>query len=108
MCSLAFDVPGSSPTAMAGKQAYLASGTARLAYETGALVVPVLTDDSRPLPEGRVLAPVDASKYGGWQQIHDRLAQLWGDIFLQMPQLMEPTGFQALIWREDAVLSAAD
>ena len=69
--SIAFDVPGSTPTRFLGHDVLLASGTAWLAQETGALVVPIARGRSgwRPWTRaGAALEPGDG--------LHDALADV--------------------------------
>lgn len=67
---MAFDWPGSVESEFLGKPVCLASGTARLAETTGALVVPVMRE-FRGLRLHTVFgAPMEASGPGGWRRLH--------------------------------------
>ncbi|MFL5913173.1 MAG: lysophospholipid acyltransferase family protein [Gaiellaceae bacterium] len=100
-CWIMSDVPGSARTWMAGKDARVASGPARLAHETGALVVPVLGLLRVDGPHVRVLEPIDPERFSGPQEIVDRLAAIFGEQMIRHPEQLEPTGFAKGVFAED-------
>ena len=84
-----FDVPGSAPVRFLGKTVELKSGTARLAMDTDAVVVPVAT-----LPRGRRWAlqighPLDPRDHDGWSHLLQALATAHEQVLLRAPHLLE-------------------
>jgi lauroyl/myristoyl acyltransferase len=84
-----FDVPGSVPVEFLGKTVDLKSGTARLAVDTDAVVVPVAM-----LPEGRgwrihVDEPLDPRRYPDWQGLLQAVAAVHESLILAAPELLE-------------------
>jgi hypothetical protein len=77
--SLTFDWPGATPTRFLGRPTAMASGTARLAAETGALVVPTVRRWRGLLPDTVFHAPIDPGDHAGWQPLHAALAAWHGD-----------------------------
>jgi len=71
---LAFDAPGPDATVFLGRPIALASGTARLAVETGALVLPVWRARDRWRPYTVAAPPIDPRHYAGWRELQDALA----------------------------------
>jgi lauroyl/myristoyl acyltransferase len=96
------DVPGRMRTRMAGKTAHLASGPAALAYETGAAVVPIVSQLHADGPRLEALEPIDARRASGAQEIADRLAAIYGDLMVRHPEQVEPTGFTRGSFVEDS------
>jgi hypothetical protein len=101
ICILMIDIPGEHLTRMAGKNAYLRTGTARLAYETGALVVPIVGLLDRSGPTLAVHEPIDAAAAEGWEEILDDLAQIHGELVLSHPASVEPLPWMRDIWRDE-------
>jgi lauroyl/myristoyl acyltransferase len=76
ICVLAFDVRGGRETQFGGARVRLARGSADLAFETGALVVPVVG-----LRRGTGLAcsarqPPDPGRYDDAEQLHQEIASI--------------------------------
>jgi len=70
---MAFDWPGSVDSILLGRPVRLASGTARLAEATGALVVPAMREFNR-LELRTIFSPaLESSTHGGWRGLHDAL-----------------------------------
>jgi lauroyl/myristoyl acyltransferase len=86
---LAFDMPGSWPAQMLGKQVMLASGTARLAYATNALVLPVRTQLVGHRVFIRVAAPLDPSEINDPRALHEALAAHHAAWILATPEALE-------------------
>jgi lauroyl/myristoyl acyltransferase len=83
-----FDMPGPHETRFLGKPAMLADGTARLAVETDALVLPV-----RSWRRGHRLAldahePLDPRSFAGVDDLHEALAALHERLILEQPEAM--------------------
>ena len=71
---LAFDAPGPDATVFLGRPIALATGTARLAVETGALVVPVWRARDRWRPYTVAAPALDPRDHAGWRELQDALA----------------------------------
>lgn len=71
---MAFDWPGSAETSFLGKPVWLASGTAKLAETTGALVVPVKREFRRLAAHTVFGPPLDPRQHAGWRGLHEALA----------------------------------
>jgi lauroyl/myristoyl acyltransferase len=87
--AIAFDVPGTRDTRFLGKQVMLADGTARLAAETGARIVP-----TRAVPKGarftQEYAPaLDPRELGGAEELHRALAAVHERWILDAPTALE-------------------
>ena len=91
---LYFDRPGLHETRFLGKTATLADGTARLALETNALVLPMRA--RRRGHGGRldVGEPLDPQDFAGVNELHVRLAALHEAWILEYPESMrDPRSF---------------
>jgi lauroyl/myristoyl acyltransferase len=85
---LYFDRPGPHETRFLGKTATLADGTARLAFETNALVLPMR---ARRVGHGGCLdvgEPLDPQDFAGVDELHERLAALHEAWILEYPESM--------------------
>jgi lauroyl/myristoyl acyltransferase len=74
---IAFDLPGRHETRFLGRPAMLASGSARLASATDALVVPGERRMHRGLPVQEFFPALDPRDHAGWQGLHQALADLY-------------------------------
>jgi lauroyl/myristoyl acyltransferase len=84
-----FDMPGSRTTSFLGKQVPLGSGSARLAKETEALILPI-----RARREGTVIwvdvhEPLDARDYPDHERLHEALAAVHERWLLERPAGVE-------------------
>ncbi len=86
---ISFDWPGSARTSFLGKPVQLASGTARLAAVTGALIVPVARHFRRLRPGAVFGPPIDPRDHHGWRSIQDALAACHGHSILGRPAALE-------------------
>jgi lauroyl/myristoyl acyltransferase len=86
---LGFDTPGTHPTRFLGRRVALASGTARLAAETGALVLPVWRARVRWRPFTVAAAPLDPRAHRGWRELQDALAAVHSRWILARPAALE-------------------
>jgi lauroyl/myristoyl acyltransferase len=84
-----FDMPGSRATPFLGKEVMLATGTARLAAETDALVLPMRSRLAGTRGWADVGAPLDPRTIGGWEEIHAALARVHETSILELPQTLE-------------------
>ncbi|HTC72238.1 MAG TPA: hypothetical protein VK655_05075 [Solirubrobacteraceae bacterium] len=91
---LFYDMPGSRETRFLGKTAMLADGTARLAAETDALVVPLRARRSASRVWVQVAPALDAREYTGAGELHRALAAHHERWILEEPAMMtDPNGF---------------
>ncbi|HWJ50750.1 MAG TPA: hypothetical protein VNR42_07005 [Solirubrobacteraceae bacterium] len=86
---VSFDMPGHRPTSFLGKPVMLADGSARLALESDALVLPV-----RARRAGRrvwldVAAPLDPREFADVEDLHTTLAALHERWILEFPGAMD-------------------
>jgi hypothetical protein len=86
---ICFDMPGPRTTQFLGKPAMLADGTARLAVETGALVLPVRSRRSGHRTCFDVAAPLEPRDFAGVDELHGALASLHERWILELPEQME-------------------
>jgi lauroyl/myristoyl acyltransferase len=101
VCLFHFDVPGSTETTFLGKPARLGSGLARLARETGALIVPAISEGGCRHPRVHLHDPVDPRGFASEQELVDHLAALaTGFILDRTPEAWEPNDYPPLIFRE--------
>jgi hypothetical protein len=71
---LFFDMPGPRETSFLGKRALLADGTARLAMETGALVLPLRIRSHGHRARLEVAPALDPHEFAGAEELHLALA----------------------------------
>ncbi|HTA33100.1 MAG TPA: hypothetical protein VK721_06715 [Solirubrobacteraceae bacterium] len=91
---LLYDMPGSHETHFLGKTAMLADGTARLAVETGALVVPLRARRIGSRVWVQVAPALDARGYADAAELHSALATHHERWILEEPAMMtDPNGF---------------
>jgi hypothetical protein len=89
-----FDMPGRRRTSYLGKPAMLADGTARLAHQADALILPI-----RSLREGHrkrveVAAELDPRRFAGVDDLHAALAAQHERWILERPaEMTDPRGF---------------
>jgi lauroyl/myristoyl acyltransferase len=84
-----FDMPGSRSTQFLGKQVMLATGTARLAVETDALVLPMRSRRHRDRVWADVAPPLDPREFSGAQELHDAVAAVHERWILELPATLE-------------------
>ncbi len=86
---MAFDWPGSVDSHFLGKPVRLASGTARLAELTGALVVPAMRRFERLKLCTTFGAALDPRHHRGWRHLHDDIAAAHERWILARPAALE-------------------
>lgn len=86
---MAFDWPGSAETRFLGKPVWLASGSARLAKSTGAIVVPAMRHFNRLQVRTRFGAPLDPRSHTDWCGLHAALAAQHEQWILAQPAALE-------------------
>ena len=97
---LAFDVPGKYETELAGKKAWLRTGTARLADATGAAIVPMFAGREGHRLFLRLEEPIDPAAFDGVDELMQHLARRVGDEILRRPAEREPNEYLARVWTE--------
>jgi lauroyl/myristoyl acyltransferase len=91
---LFFDMPGPHKTCFLGKPAMLADGSARLAVESGALIVPIRTRRRGHDRHVDVAGPLDPREFAGVEEIHCALAAQHERWILERPEEMtDPRSF---------------
>jgi lauroyl/myristoyl acyltransferase len=91
---LFYDMPGSRETHFLGKTAMLADGTARLASESDALVVPLRARRIGARVWLQVAPPLDPREHAGAEELHRALAAHHERWILEEPEMMtDPNGF---------------
>jgi len=75
LVTMPFDLGGSAPPVrLLGLDVALASGTARMAYEAGAIVQPAARIRRRHRDWTELGPPLDARRFGGWEDLHAAIA----------------------------------
>jgi len=82
----AFDVVGSMPTPFLGRRVRLASGNARLAHDTGSLVLPVVTRRRGTVPVAHFEKPIDARDFPDPQSLQAEIAGVMERWALEQPE----------------------
>jgi hypothetical protein len=100
-----FDMPGSRETSFLGKPVMLASGTARLALETDALVLPMRARRERHRVWVDVEAPLDPHEFAGVDDMHDTLAAIHEHWVLELPATLEDPNRPGA-WEQSATAEA--
>ncbi|HMS62805.1 MAG TPA: hypothetical protein PKD63_11040 [Solirubrobacteraceae bacterium] len=87
--TLAFDWPGTMPTTFLGRPVLMATGTARLAHRTGALVVPTRRSLRRWRPRTVFAPALDPRAHDDWEGLHRALAAVHEEWILEDPAALE-------------------
>jgi len=103
--SIFFDMPGHRETRFLGKTVMLASGSARLAAETGALVLPIRTRRVGHRVWVDVGEPLDPHEFAGAEELHDALAAFHERWILELPASMEDPN-RGGAWEQSATAEA--
>ncbi len=86
---LFFDVSGSRETIFLGKPVHLATGTARLAIETDAVVLPARARQERGRGFVDFAPPLDARQFADVGKLQDALAAIHSELILEHPETLE-------------------
>jgi hypothetical protein len=86
---LNFDVPGRHETEFLGKPVMLTTGTARLAFDTGALVVATRLRRERHRIWVDACSPLDPREFSGAPELHLALAKIHERLILECPAALE-------------------
>ncbi len=89
LVKLFFDMPGGTRTDFLGKPVMLAGGSARLAWMTGSLVVPMHVRRSGHGAVLRFSAPLDAKDHESHESLHGELASIHQTAILEDPSALE-------------------
>lgn len=84
-----FDVPGRRESRFLGKRVLIADGTARLAVDTGAAIVPLRARREGARMAVQALAPLYPERLGGVDEVHDALASVHERLILEDPAAKE-------------------
>jgi len=87
-----FDMPGSRRTSFLGKPVMLATGTAKLAVEADALVLPLRARRVGHRVWTDIAEPLDPRDFDGFEDLHDTLASLHERWILEQPETLEDPG----------------
>jgi hypothetical protein len=99
-----FDMPGHRPTRFLGKPAMLADGTARLAIDSDALVLPIRLRRRGHHVCLDVAEALDPREYADVEELHEALARLHERWILEFPAAMsDPRSFG---WEQGAAAHA--
>jgi lauroyl/myristoyl acyltransferase len=99
--SVFFAMPGHRKTRFLGKPVMLAFGSARLAAQTDALVVPIRTRRSAHRVWVDVEKPLDPRDFTGPEQLHDALATVHERWILESPATIEDPNREGA-WEDSA------
>jgi len=99
--SVFFSMPGSRETLFLGKPVMLASGSARLAVEADALVLPIRTRRERHRVLVDVGGALDPREHADADELHDALAVAHERWILELPAAMEDPN-RAGAWEQSA------
>jgi lauroyl/myristoyl acyltransferase len=103
--SVFFAMPGHRETRFLAKPVMLASGSARLAAETDALVVPIRTRRDGHRVWVDVGAPLDSRDFSGAEDLHDALAAVHERSILELPATIEDPNREGA-WEQGASAQA--
>ncbi len=109
-----FDMPGSRGTRFLGKEVMLGTGTARLATQTDALVLPIRSRLHGTRGWTDVAEPLDPRAMSGWEELHEAIAAVHERWILELPHTLEDPnragawegGATAQGWRRESTLAA--
>ncbi len=100
-----FDIPGSRETMFLGKRVSLASGTARLAFDADALILPARTRRVRGRSHVDIAPPLDCRNFADAAELHDALADIHSKLILELAETLEDPR-RAGLWGEGATAEA--
>jgi hypothetical protein len=103
--SVFFDMPGGHETRFLGKPVMLASGSARLAVQADALVLPIRTRRAGHRVWVDVGSPLDPRAFAGPEELHAALAAVHERWILELPAMMEDPN-RIGVWEQGATAEA--
>jgi lauroyl/myristoyl acyltransferase len=83
---VAFDIPGTTPTPFLGREVGLAGGAARLATETGALVLPIVSRRRGPWPQTIFTRTLDPHDHPDADSLQAAIARRFEAVALERPE----------------------
>jgi hypothetical protein len=86
---ITYDMPGSRTTQFLGKPVDMASGTARMAYTTDSLVIPVRIFRKHARTYAEYAPALDARDFDSADDMHDALAAIHGRWILDEPEALQ-------------------
>jgi lauroyl/myristoyl acyltransferase len=99
-----FDMPGGTRTDFLGKPVMLSSGSAKLAFNTEALVLPLRARRAGDRVWTDVFEPLDPRDFAGADELHRALAAVHERSILELPETMEDPN-RAGAWENGATES---
>ncbi len=96
-----FDMPGSSRIRFLGKPVMLTGGSARLAFETDALILPLRARRAGDRVWTDFSAPLDPHGFAGAAELHEALARVHERWVLELPHTLEDPN-RAGAWEQGA------
>ncbi len=96
-----FDIPGSSRMRFLGKPVMLTGGSARLAFETDALILPLRARRAGNRVWTDFSAPLDPRAFAGTAQLQEALARVHERWVLELPHTLEDPN-RAGAWEQGA------
>ncbi|HEY1451351.1 MAG TPA: hypothetical protein VGF47_10385 [Solirubrobacteraceae bacterium] len=91
---LYFDMPGRQETRFLGKPAMMVNGTARLAVDAEALIVPIRCQRVGHRVREEAFEPLDARDFASVDELHQKLADVHTRLILEHPaQMSAPSEF---------------
>ena len=100
-CWLAIDTAATGRgrvASMAGLEVRLSTGIASLARETGVPVLPAVAFRDRWRPAAWIGEPIDPAGFSSEEALHNRLAEVAGEMIMRRPEQMMPDLTMALEW----------
>jgi lauroyl/myristoyl acyltransferase len=99
-----FDMPGSSRTRFLGKPVMLTGGSAQLAFQTDALILPLRARRAGARVWADVWEPLDSRGFAGAEGLHEALAEVHERSILELPETLEDPN-RAGAWEHGATVS---
>ncbi len=86
---LPIDLPGDGEAEFLGRRVRTVTAAARLAWRTGAVVVPATVHRRPLLPEGRVGTPLEPKDFPDWRALHAEIARRHDTALGEWPEALE-------------------
>lgn len=86
---LPVDLPGDGEVSFLGRRVLTMTVAARLAFRTGAAVVPATVHRRRLLPAGRLTEPLEPAAFPDWRALHAAIAERHDEALREWPEALE-------------------
>lgn len=106
--AIAFDVPGSAATPFLGRSVALTSAPATLAFQTGACVLPVITERHGTRIDLRLLEPLDPADFRDLRSLRAAIARTYEPFVIARPEIVEIPWYPSPLVTEAAASQAPD